>query len=111
MDRIYIDNRNKFIRLFGNDKFVKLYNIVNESNAIIKLTGATVNSGLPPTAADFLGFANTIPYVIIRFDSGVSTMASLILLKIWNKTTNSYLELISEQRISIIAEQISARWI
>jgi hypothetical protein len=111
MERIYNQNKSRFINIYGNDKFEKLYNKVNESNAIIKLTGFTVNTGLPPTAMDFLGSANTIPYVMSRFNISASIMASLIELKIWNDTVNSYRKLVSEQHLTVIAEQISVRWI
>lgn len=111
MERIFNQNRSRFISLYGNDKFDKLYNKVNESNALVKLTGITANKGLPPTANDFLGSANTIPYVVLRFNIGVSIMASLIELKIWNETVNSYRQLVSEQRLNVIAEQISVRWL
>jgi predicted MFS family arabinose efflux permease len=111
MERIYNQNKSRFINLYGNVKFEKLYNKVNESNAIIKLTGFTATSGLPPTAIDFIISANTIPYVMSRFSVGASIMASLIELKIWNETVNRYRQLVSEQRLTIIAEQIAARWI
>ena len=111
MERIYNHTKNRFISLYGSDKFEKLYNKVNESNAMVKLTGITVNTGLPPTANDFLGSANTIPYVMSRFNIGASITASLIELKIWNETVNRYRQLVSEQRLNVIAEQISVRWI
>lgn len=111
MERIYNYNKNRFISYYGTDKFEKLYCKVNESNAMVKLSGITVNTGLPPTVNDFLGSANTIPYVMSRFNIGSSIMASLIELKIWNETVNWYRQLVSEERINVIAEQISARWL
>lgn len=111
MEIIYNSNRNKFIGLYGSEKFEKLYRKVNDSQAIFKLTGYTVNTGLPPTASDFIGSANTIPYVISRFNLAASVMASLIELKIWNDTVNKHRQLVSEDRLRVLAEQISARWI
>ncbi len=111
MEHIYNRNKEKFISLYGSDKFNKLYEKVNESKALLKLTGYTVNTGLPPTANDFMGSANTIPYVISRFNLGASVMASLIELKIWNDTVNNYRQLISNDHLKMIAELIAARWI
>lgn len=111
MLRIYNQNKNRFISLHGQDKFEKLYKKVNESNALVKLTGLTVNKGLPPTANDFLSSANTILYVMSKVSLGASIMAALIELKIWNESVNSYHQLISDQHIVVIAERIAARWI
>lgn len=111
MEGIYNQNKNRFINLYGRDKFEKLYQKVNESNALVKLIGLTVNRGLPPTALDFLNSSNTIFYVITRVNIGSSIMAALIELKIWNENVNSYYQLISEQHLGVIAERIAARWI
>jgi hypothetical protein len=111
MMRIYNQNKDRFLRLYGQEKFEKLYQKVNESNSLVKLTGLTVNKGLPPTANDFLNSANTILYVVTRVNIATSVMAALIELKIWNANVNSYHQLISDQHIELIAERIAARWI
>lgn len=111
MNGIYIYYKEAFINQYSIGKFEKLYKKVNESNALMKLTGLTVNMGLPPTSTDFFASANTIPYVMSRFSNKASVMASLIELKIWNETVNEFRQLISDDRLRIIAEQISARWI
>lgn len=110
MERVYNQNKARFINLYGNAMFDKLYYKVSESRAIVKLTGITVNSGLPPTAKDFLASANMIPYVVLKLDISVSVMAALIELKKWNETVNNYRQLISEQHLNNIADQIAARW-
>lgn len=106
MENIFNQNKVKFVNLYGLDKFEKLYRKVNDSSALGKLTGLTVNRGLPPTARDFLGSASTIPYVMFQFSVGASIMAALIELKIWNETVNYYRKLVSEQHLTIIAERI-----
>jgi hypothetical protein len=103
--------KQRFIAKYGNEKFEKLSQKVNESGALVKLTGLTINKGLPPTATDFLLSANKIFYVASKINIGVTVMAALIMLKIWNNRVNGFYQLVSEQHIGVIAERISARWI
>ena len=104
-------SKRRFIEKYGNEKFEKLSLKVRESNALVKLSGLTVNKGLPPTATDFLLAANSIFYVSTKFDVAVSVMAALIMLHIWNEKVNSLYQLVSVQHINVIAERIAARWI
>jgi len=82
MKSIYNLYKNIFIGEFGEELFNRLYYKVNFSNALIRLSGLTINKSLPPNAMDFLESANRIPYVILKFNIGISVMASLIELKI-----------------------------
>lgn len=111
MEFIYKEYKRKFIVKFDNDKFEKLYRKVDDSNALVKLIGLSVQKGLPPTATDFLLSANTILYVTTKFDNYVTLMASLIELKLWNEKVNKLHHLISEQHITVIADRIVARWL
>lgn len=110
MELIYTQNKSRFTSLHGQDKFEKLYRKVANSRALTSLTGQSVNRSLAPNPADFLGSANTIPYVISRFNIGASVMAALIELKIWNENTNSYHQMVNDSRLAEIAYKISVRW-
>ena len=103
-------SKRRFIEKFGNERFEKLSQKVSESNALIKLTGLTVNKGLPPTATDFLLAANSIFYVSTKFDIAVSVMAALLMMKIWDEKVNSLYQLVSSQHLNVIADGIAARW-
>jgi hypothetical protein len=111
MELIYNLYKSKFIEKYGIDKFDKLYRKVIESNALVKITGLSVQKGLPPTSTDFLLSANTILYVATKFDTYVSIMASIIELSLWNEKVNRLHRLVSEQHIAVIAERIVARWL
>lgn len=111
MESIYIRNRTRYVQLFGSDRFNILYKKVSESKAIEKLIGATVTRGLPPTATDFLGSANTILYVMSKFSIATSIMAALIELKVWNENVNMHYQLMSENHLTTIAESISTNWL
>lgn len=104
-------NKRRFIEKFGNEKFEKLFQKVNESGSLVKITGLTVNKGLPPAATDFLLSVNSIFYVVSKFDMAFTVMAALMMLKIWNENVNEYYHLVSDQHLTIIAERIAARWI
>jgi|LSQX01.2.fsa_nt_gb hypothetical protein len=111
MEYIYNRNKEKYIRLHGDDKFYKLYQKVNEAKATATLIGYSVSYRLAPNPADLIGSANTIPYVMTRFNIGTSVMAALIQLKIWNEKINQYHQLADDYRLNEIAEKIAARWI
>lgn len=111
MENIYNQNKEKFIKQYGQAKFDKLFMKVSSSKALALLTGETVNRGLAPNPADFLGSANTIPYVMMRFNIGASVMAGLIELKVWNDNTNVYHKIIGEERLSEIAWKMSTKWV
>lgn len=108
---IYNQTKQRFIEKFGVEKFDKLQNKVNESNAIVKLMGLTVSKMLPPNATDFILAANSIFYVASKFDITVSVMAAMIMLRIWNEKVNENYHLISEQQLTLVSERIIARWI
>jgi hypothetical protein len=111
MEYIYNKNKEKYIRLHGSDKFYKLYQKVNDAKATTTLIGYSVNYRLVPNPADLIGSANTIPYVMTRFNIETSVMAALIQLKIWNEKMNQYHQLADDYRLNEIAEKIVARWI
>lgn len=111
MEYIYNEYKRRFISKYNTEKFSKLYSKVEDSNVLVKLTGLTVQKNLPPTATDFLIAANSILYVITKFDNYVPIIAALILLKLWNEKVNKYHNFISEQHITVIAERIVARWL
>lgn len=111
MENIYNHNKLKFIRQYSSDKFERLYDKVANSKATISLIGHSANRSLAPNPADFLGSANMIPYVVSKFNIGISVMAALIMLKIWNERINIYHRLTDEYRMAEIAEKIAARWI
>lgn len=111
MESIYEQNKMKFIRLHGQYKFEKLYSKVENSNALRSLIGFSVNNFIAPNPADYIGSANTIPYVMTRFNIGASVMASLIELKIWNERVNSYNKMVDEERLREIAIKIAVKWI
>lgn len=111
MEQIYNRNKEKFISIHGSDKFYKLYQKVNDAKATATLLGYTVSLRLAPNPADLIGSANTIPYVMTRFNIGASVMAALIQLKIWNEKMNQYHQLADNYRLNEIAEKIAARWV
>ena len=106
MERIYEENKMKFVRLHGMNKFEKLYSKVENSNALRSLIGFSVDNFIAPNPADY-----TIPYVMTRFNIGASVMASLIELKIWNERVNSYNKMVDEERLREIAIKIAVKWI
>ena len=54
MNISFDQSKRRFIQEYGDVKFEKLCQKVKDSNALVKLTGLTVNKGLPPIATDFL---------------------------------------------------------
>ena len=111
MMETYNQNMERFISKYGHEKFSKLYNTVRDSNASAKFAGLTINKGLPPTASDCLLTVNTIFYVASKINIAYTVMAALILLKEWNGKVNSSYRFVSDQRLEIIAEGISTKWI
>lgn len=111
MEFIYNQNRLKFIRLYGSEKFDKLYDKVSNSKALVSLIGQSVNMRLAPNPGDLLASSGSIPYVVMRFNIGIAVMAALIILKIWDERINAFQHLASEYRLTEIAEKVAIKWI
>ncbi len=111
MEEIFQQNKMKFVRLHGQQRYEKLYRKVEDSRALRSLIGFSVNNFIAPNPADYIGSANTIPYVMSRFNIGASVLAALIELRIWNERVNSYHNMANDERLREIAMKIAVKWI
>lgn len=111
MEIIYSEYKRKFIEKFGIVKFEKLYKKVEESNALVKLIGLSVQKGFPPTATDFEFSVNSILYIATKFDTNIVAMAALVELKFWNEKVNNRYCLVSDSHLRTISERIVSKWL
>lgn len=114
MQTIFETTKQKYIQLKGVDSFSKLYSKISRSDALTELCGISVRRGLPPTVGDFTYKATMMPSIYFTFDNAKSSMAALIMLKIWDERVNSVYHLCSSQNVrtmamSIVAESIYLR--
>ena len=93
----------------GGDAYDSLYRKISHSKALTELCGLSVRRGIPPTASDFLYQATMMPSIYLTFDNTKSTMAALIMLKIWNEQVNSIYNLCSEYQIEMMAQSIVSK--
>lgn len=114
MKTVFEIAKQKYIQLKGDSNYTSLYSKINRSSALTELCGASVRRGLAPTVADFTYKATMMPSIYFTFDSAKSSMAALIMLKIWNEQVNEVYHLCSPQvlrsmALHIVAESIYLR--
>jgi hypothetical protein len=81
-------------REFGERKFQKVLNCLNNSSKVNKLISETQNKLLPVGHKDILHAINEIPFFI--FSSGqTQIVGALMILEYWNKNVNILNNLVS----------------
>ncbi len=98
----------KYIQLKSADNFSKLYSKISHSDALNEICGISVRRGVPPTVGDFTYKATMMPSIYFTFDNAKSTMAALIMLKIWDERVNAMYKLCTKERVKQIARMIVA---
>lgn len=108
METLFEITEQKYIHLKGLANYQKLYEKISESKALTEICGISVRRGLPPSAGDFTYKASLMPSIYISFDMAKSSMAALIMLKIWNERVNSVYHMCTEEVVERMARQIIA---
>lgn len=111
MDQIFNNSVEVYIHHKGRNAYEKLYKKIYNSDALNELCGISVRRGLPPSSGDFTYKASMMPSIYITFDSLKSTMAALIMLKIWTERVNSVYSFCSNYHIREMARQICSECI
>lgn len=108
MQEIFKLTEEKYKKIKGDLQYQKLYNRVSKSNALTEICGLSVRRGLPPTSGDFIYKASLMPSMLLSFDNTQSTMAALIMLKIWDERVNSMYHFCADFYVKTMARQIIA---
>lgn len=111
MQKVFENAKQKYIQLKGADSFSKLYSKISRSDALTELCGISVRRGVPPAVGDFTYKATMMPSIYFSFDNAKSSMAALIMLKIWDERVNSVYHLCSSQNVRTMALYIVAECI
>lgn len=98
-----------YTRQRGLSAYEGLHRKISQSKALTNLCGLSVRRGIPPTAGDFLYQATMMPSIYLTFDNTKSTMAALIMLKIWDEQVNSIYNLCSDYQIEMMAQSIASK--
>ena len=108
MEALFETTKQKYINLKGYANYQKLYDKIYNSKALSEICGISVRRGLPPMAGDFTYKASLMPTIYISFDMAKSSMAALIMLKIWNDRVNSVYHMCTKDVVVRMARQIIA---
>jgi len=111
MEDIFEQTKWRYINSKGLDKYERLYRKIQGSNALVKLSGLSVQKGMPPTAQDFLYVISLMPSIYFTMSNAESSMGALIALKLYNENVNSAYHMISDYQLADIARRIAAKWI
>lgn len=106
MEQIFNRSVEIYIQHKGRSAYEKLYKKIYNSDALNELCGISVRRGLPPSSGDFTYKACMMPSIYITFDSLKSTMAALIMLKIWTERVNSVYSFCTSSQVRNMARQI-----
>jgi hypothetical protein len=81
-----------FLKLFGEEKFLKIYNKIQESNKISDLIRVSHQKNIAPNKNDFLYSLKEVPYFIFS-DNNTHTLGAILAHNRWNEECNKYLHL------------------
>ena len=109
MNAIFEQAKVKYIRHKGEDKYNKLYKKICNSSTLNELCGMSAQKQMPPSAGDFIYKASLMPSIYITFDEAVSSMAALIMLKLWNESINERFGFCQDYRLEEMARYIVSK--
>lgn len=98
--------KERYIRYKGIGKYNELYRKVSESKEIEAVCDFTIKTGIAPTAKDFINQATLMRSLLFNFNQATTSMAALILLKLWDERINRTYKLYDAFTIDTIAGRI-----
>lgn len=88
-----------YLKHFGEEKFLKIYNKIQESNKISDLIRVSHQKKIAPNKNDFLYSLKEVPYFIFA-DNNTHTLGAILAHNRWNEECNIHLHLADNEMLT-----------
>ena len=90
----------RYMKEFGERKFSKILNKVNDSGKVKKLIDISSSKGIKPNYIDFMQTILSIPYFMVS-NSKTKSIAGIIAIQRWNLEVNSVRNLATRDELKM----------